>query len=587
MHGPMETLTPTILLLTAGLAAILLARPLKASPIVGFLLGGILLGPDGLGLLERNEFTQLLAELGVAFLLFELGMQFTRATIADNKAVMTTIGPLQMLLTASVFAGIGVLLGLAIPIAILVGGALAISSTAVLARVLADRNQLTCPVGRTAISVSVFQDVMAVFLLIYGASLASPNLGAGAVLAQVGQAVAMAGMGFAVALTIGPLLLKRVFALLAATRNEEAFTWVALLLVLSLGAMATLVGLSMTLGAFLAGLMIASTPYRHIIETEAKPFRGLLLGFFFFSVGMMVDLDALVPLWPAVIGLAALIMVVKTACTWVAARLSGWSLPGALQLGAVMSQGSEFAFVILSLPALSGTLSPQQSSVLIGAIALTLAATPLAAGAGMAAGRSLARRRAAKAAAAGGEAATAPLAAQAATRASVIVIGMGEVGRRVADGLRAAEVRVIAVESDPERFTSAVADGYDVTYGDPGDLRFMETIQAGSANAIVVSAPRFEISSGVSPLVRARYPNLVRYVAAHDEEDAARHASLGMRPVVDSGPLDGITIAKAVMSFTGASPDLIAAWAQSEIARATAATDGMVGPTNTTPAPAI
>lgn len=575
MHSPLEALTPAIILLAAGVAVILASRPLKASPIVGFLAGGVALGPHGFNLIQENETTALLAELGVVFLLFELGMQFTIKTLRDNRSVMLRLAPLQVLFCAAAFGLMAAAFGIPAPIAIAIGGALSISSTAVLAQVLAERDQLTCPVGKAAISVSVFQDIAAIFVLIYGASLLAPSGGPMGVLSEVGQAAAKAAIGFALALTIGPTLLSPVFRALARGRNQEAFTAVALLLALALAAAATLVGLTMTLGAFLAGLMIAATPYRHVIETEAKPFRGLLLSFFFFTVGMKVDLTALAPVWPAVIGVTAAIIVVKLVASWLAARASGWSAPGALQLGAVLAQGSEFAFVILALPAVSGTLGPKASSVLIASIALTLALTPVSAQVGMATGRKLARTMTLKRPAAAA-AATSPALSEAGK--PIIVVGLGEAGRRVSEALRFFEQPAIAIDGDADRFSAAVADGYEALFGAASDMRFMETIGAQEARAIVLTMARYDISSELTAMVRERYPHLTRYVAASNEAEAVLHAGLGMRPILDNDPLPGLLLAKAVLRFAGVAEADIEAWGAAEVERATAVADGLAGP---------
>lgn len=583
MHAPVDALTPAIIVLAAGVAVILLSRWLRVSPIVGFLAGGIALGPHGFGMIEENATTQLLAELGVVFLLFELGMHFTLRTFKDNRAVMFRLAPLQILFCGALFGGAAMAFGAPLEAAIAIGGALSISSTAVLAQVLAERDQLTCPVGKAAISVSVFQDIVAIFVLIYCASLASASAGPFGVVSEVSAAALKAAVGFALALTIGPTVLTPLFKSLAAGRNTEAFTAVALLLALALAAAAAAVDLTMTLGAFLAGLMIAATPYRHVIETEAKPFRGLLLSFFFFTVGMMVDVSALIDAWPLVLLLTLLIMLGKTLTMWVAARLSGWSTPGALQLGAVMSQGSEFAFVILALPAVSGALESHISSVLITAIALTLALTPVAAHFGMAGGRELARAMAASKQGA-------PVAAVVAGGASpsllvkpdaqpIIVVGMGPVGRRVSEALRAHDQDVIAIEHDPEQFTAAVADGYSALFGEASDLRFMETIGANKARAIVITSPRYAVSAAVTPMVRERYPDLTRYVSAGSEAEAVSHATLGMRPVVDNGALPGLALAQSVMRFAGVADDEVLSWSRDEIERATATADGLAGPT--------
>ena len=221
----------------------------------------------------------------------------------------------------------------------------------------------------------------------------------------------------------------------------------------------------------------------------------------------------------------------------------------------------------------SEALGPQASSVLIASIALTLALTPVSAQVGMATGRRLARALTLRQ-----QTPSAPTVAATPDMKPIIIVGLGDTGRRVSEALRFFERPAIAIEGDADRFSAAVADGYEALFGEASDMRFMETIGVHEARAIVLTAARYEISSEVTPIVRERYPHLTRYVAASSEADAVLHAGLGMRPILDNDPLPGLQLAKAVLRFAGVQEADVESWATGEIERANAVADGMAGP---------
>jgi len=563
-HDEYAVLLPAVLLLAAGLSAIALAKLTRVSAIVGFIVAGILLGPSGLKLVRENGTTALLAELGVVFLLFEIGLHFSINQLRKNALDVLSLAPLQTLFSALAFGGASYLFGLPVQAAIAVGGALAISSTAVVMQTLSERNQRSCPLGRSATTVLIVQDILAIFLLTYGATMMVGALEDMAV--ELVLAALKAMIGFVLVLTIGPILLDPAFRFLARTRNQEAFTAGALLLTLTLATASAAAGLSMTLGGFLAGMMIGATRYRHVIETEAKPFRGLLLGFFFVTVGLKADLDFLVANIGAVLGLALGIMTLKSALNIAAALASRWSVAGAIQFGFLLSQGSEFAFVILALPAIAGVLSSQAASLLIAAIALSLALTGPWSFLGLQLARLAAKRRV-RDANVEAPSGVAPE-SEASGEPAILLLGMGAIGRRAADALARFQIPFTAIENDPDRFNAATADGYDVAFGDPGDLRFMQTVGAHQARVIALSSPRYEISRAVSPAVRDMFPGLGRIVGVETEADARRHEALGMRAVLDRSSPPGLDFASAVLAFAGVSEESIARWRREEMERA-------------------
>jgi Kef-type K+ transport system membrane component KefB len=536
-------LQPAIIYLGAGLAAALASRAVRLSPIVGYLVAGLVIGPSGFGLVAETGNVAFLAQLGVVFLLFDIGLHFSVREMRTRRDDMIGLAPLQILLCGGAFAMIGWGLGFSIPVAIIVGASLALSSTAVVARILADRNQPGCPMGRSATAVLVAQDVVAIFILVFAAALgADPNvLGA-----DVAITIGMALVALLVALVAGRFIVRPLFQSLAATNNSEAFTVVALFIVLAASAATDRMGLSLTLGAFLAGMAVSDTPYRNVIQTEIKPFAGLLLGLFFMSVGMGVNLPAMAAIWPAVLLTALVIVILKTVVIFAAARLNGWALPGATQLGFLLSQGSEFTLVVLGVATISGAMPGNWAGVITAAVAVTLVAATIWTSLGLHLARLLAERT---------RATPKVDAKEVAEEHPVLVFGMTEEGRLAADALRDHDIPYVAIDSDPERFVSAASDGYTVVYGDARDHRLMDSLGAAKARAIVLGAPAL---AAQHPAAGNGAPK--RFVAVADSADRARQSGLGMRAHLALAEPRGIELATDLLAEMGVGQPAIAAW---------------------------
>jgi monovalent cation:H+ antiporter-2, CPA2 family len=560
-----HALEPVILLLLLGILAITLVRPLGLSPIVGYLLAGLIIGPHALGLVPESETTDLLAELGVVFLLFDIGLHFSLQSIWDARRDILGLGPLQIVLCGLAFGAIAAALGYGTHYAIILGGTLALSSTAVVVQTLAERGQQNCPVGLTGTAVLIFQDICAIFILILATSIddAGASSGERALAVAVSSAALKAAIAFLAAVLIGRYAIKPLFRLLSQSRNEEIFTAIALLIILATAAATGGAGLSLTLGAFLGGMIISETPYRHVIQTEARPFRALLLGFFFITVGMSLDWRVLLADWAQIVVFLAALIALKAALVAIAARAFGWSTPGSVQLGFLLAQGSEFAFVIVAMPAVRAALGERALGVIVTGIAASLALTPTLAALGHRLARMLRRRSAA--------AAPAGEITPRATVAPVVVFGMDEVGRCVVDGLAANDVAYDAVEMDYDRFLAASADGYTVAFGDVGDVRLMETLAMAERSAVVVTVVRYELSKTLTPIVRDRYPHLIRFIAVEDDEDRARFEALGMRAVINRSTPRGLDLAAAVLRAQGVEEDRVRAWMQRQQERTLAA----------------
>ena len=546
-----ETLQPAIIYLGAGLAAALASRAVRLSPIVGYLVAGLVIGPSGFGLVQNNETSHFLADLGVVFLLFDIGLHFSLREIRTRRDDMIGLAPLQIILCGGAFAMIGVALGFPWPVAALVGVSLALSSTAVVARILSDRNQPGCPMGRSATAVLVAQDIVAIFLLTFAASLGGdPNMLGMEALIVLGKAV----LALALAILAGRFVVRPLFQSLAATNNRETFTVVALFIVLAASAATARADLSLTLGAFLAGMAVSDTPYRHVVQNEVKPFSGLLLGLFFMSVGMGVNLPAMAAIWPAVLLTALVIVILKTVVVFAAARLNGWAMPGATQLGFLLSQGSEFTLVVVGIASISGAMPGNWAGVITAAVAVTLVAAPIWTSLGLHIAKMLAEKSKTIAADA----------ADAAEEEPVLVFGMTPEARLSADALRDHHIPYVAVEADPERFVSAASDGFTIVFGDAKDGQLMEAIGAARARAIVLGASGLAAPVNVAVAGGKAPP---RFVAVATGAERVRQAGMGFRSHLAHAEPRGVELVTDLLTELGVDQRAVAAWIAGELER--------------------
>ena len=549
----LQALVPVILLLAFGVAAAISSRAVRLSPIVGYLLLGILLQISGASVLVDTHTVSVLAELGVVFLLFDIGLHFSLTHIRHQVRDIFGFGPLQILFGAVPLALLARVTGMAPGPAILVGAILALSSTAVVAPLIAERHQQNCPVGLTATAILVFQDVAAIFLLIIAGSLSG---GRGLTCCRRRPCEGRHRLhGRRVA---GALRRAAAVRQIARAGQEEVFTATALLIALSAGWATGHIGLSLTLGAFLGGMTVAETPYRPVIQAEIRPFRGLLLGFLLHRGRIVAGCrGADTPM----------------ACDHRRSRSHDHredpdqrlcqphlSLVGSGVVTARLSprQGSEFAFVILSLPAVRALVGATNVSVLVAAVALSLAVTPNLAQIGRLVAGTLRRRAANKH--------EAEIKRQG-TPTPVLIVGMGRTGRTLADGLHAFDIGYNAIERDPRRLSEAIADGYSAVFGDMADPRIWGSVAAPGRKINAFTAVTLEMARDLMPLGLRLYPDLLRFAVAADELEAAQFAELGIHPVLDR---DGHRGSHSPRPFLASSASRTRHWTIGRVASATA-----------------
>lgn len=512
-----ETIQPAIVLLGLGIGAALVSRAMRLNPIVGYIGVGLAIGMLGYSELFSGPVVATMAEAGIMFLLFNLGLHFSLGRIRAEAGSIFGFGALQMAIAGGGFGGLFWLLGAPTELAVLGGLAMGLSSTAVVIGLVRERDQQDCPVGRAAQAILIFQDIVAIMLLVAATALG----GEGALVPALLDAGWKAAAAFVIAVLFAKYLTERLFRLISRTRSSEVYTATALFVALAAGWATGVVGLSLTLGAFLGGVAVADSRYRMMVQTEIDAFRGLFLSFFFISVGLGIEPAALADNWAVAIIAAIGLVALKCLFNVMAALVYRWSVPGSIQLGFLLGQGSEFALVLFAIPTVAALAEPRIMAILITAIAISMATTPMVSNIG---------RRIA------GKLRSGPADRKmAGDDARVMIIGLGPTGRAVADALAYNRIEYLAVESDHERFESALADGYSVHHAHPGDPRSWDALGLSKREAILIATGNVQLSRDLHPLVEERLPAVTRIVALPSAEAEDEFEQLGLTPVVVEG----------------------------------------------------
>jgi CPA2 family monovalent cation:H+ antiporter-2 len=544
-----------LFLATAGIVVPLFKR-LKISPILGFLGAGVALGPYGLGALagkapwlhalavgNPRDIAEL-AEFGVVFLLFMVGLELSWERLRLLRRQVFGLGLAQTLLSLVAIAAVAGLAGQGLAAALAIGAALALSSTAIILPALVETKRLHSDTGRAVFSVLLFQD-LAVAPILVGLSLIGGHpLQTGAAL---GLRLAPAILGPAAILVAGRLLLRPMMRSVARAKSEELFMAACLLVVIGAGLAAAAVGLSMALGAFIAGLLLAETEYRHEIEVVIEPFKGLLLGLFFLSVGIGLDLGRLAHDPALILGAAVGLVVLKALIAGGASAAFGLKPRPAIEAGLMLGAGGEFAFVVLSAATASGVVPRDVSDVLTVSASLTMFAIPALS----AAGRRITRRAP--------EAAALAPPPQPTGEARVLVIGYGRVGLMVADMLDRHEIPWVAADRDAKLVEAGHRDGKPVFYGDASRTEFLMRIGLADARAAVVTMDAFEAAEAVVAAARQARPEMVIVARARDARQAGRFYELGATEAVPETVEASLQLSEALLVDLGIPMGLVIA----------------------------
>lgn len=549
MAGPKSD---TLLLLLATALITPICKRLGTSPILGFLASGMLLGPNGCGLISGIHTTETLAELGIVFFLFEMGIELSVERLMQMRKDVFGLGLGQFGLTALAVAGFGSLFGLPANALVVLGGGLALSSSAFVLQLLKDKDQLATRFGKASFGILLFQDLAVVPLLVVTPLLA----GSGSGLARaLGAAVVKAVMALGSIAVAGRYLLNPLFKLVAQAQSQEAFLGVVLLTVLSMSFMTEGLGLSNTLGAFLAGVLLSETKYRYQVEADIAPFRGVLLGLFFVTVGFEIDLTLIAAKLPLVAGLVAGILATKAVVTTALSLAFGLSLPNSLQTGLLLSQGGEFAFVAFGLARSLGILDPATTKLMLTSVSLTMALTPLMASVGGKIAKKLEEQTD-----------FTHYLGQDRDASEIkesedfaVVVGYGAVGKIVCNLLDEKLIKYVGLEIDPNKAIQARNKGLPVFFGDIARQEVADAFNVGKAKMVIVCISDRAQANRALIALRRFYPDLRIFARAVDADHASRlQNTLNVAAMVPILPEDNLLLTLpfggAVMKALGVSP---------------------------------
>ncbi len=531
-------LAEAAIFLAAAVIAVPLSRRLGLGAVLGYLAAGAVLGPGGLGLVFNVADILHFAEFGVVLLLFIIGIELQPSRLWTMRKAVFGLGAAQVAITGVALAVAAFALGVEPVSAGVVGLTLALSSTAFALQTLAEKGQLTTRHGRAAFAILLFQDLAAIPLLAFVPLLAPGAAGQvdGSKLLDVANVVAVL-----IAVSVGGrFFLRYAFRIVAWTQIREVFTAMGLLVVIAISLLMQSLGLSMALGAFLAGLLLADSEYRHALEADIEPFKSLLLGLFFMTVGMSLNLRMIAER-PAIV--AALVMGlvgIKLTILYLLARMNGLVPASARALAISISQGGEFAFVILAVAVGKAVVEQPVAEMLTAVVTLSMAVTPLL----FAAEALVARHRRIPQAARGfdeprGE------------EKQVIIAGFGRFGQIVARILRAKKIAFTALEISPDQVDFVRGFGNEVFYGDASRLDLLRAARADQAVALVLAIDDPDASVRTAQTVRENFPRLPIYARARNRNHAYRLMDLGIKVVWRETFLSSTDMARAVLKSVG------------------------------------
>ncbi len=538
----MSLLGQTAVFLAAAVVAVPLFRRFKMGAVLGYLAAGVVIGPSGLGFVGEVEGIMHLAELGIVMLLFVIGLELQPSRLWVLRKSVFGLGAAQVIVTAALFTTIGVSVGLALPASIVIGLALAMSSTAFVLQTLAERSELTTRKGRSSFAILLFQDIAVIPLLAL-----IPLLGEGENIPAGAEAWLAAGEAIAVIAAIvfgGRYLLRPVFRLIAASGIKEIFTAAALLVVIGTALGVSSVGLSMSLGAFLAGMLLADSEYRHELEANIEPFKGLLLGLFFISVGMSVDLGLILSEPLTILGMVISLMLIKAAALYAVVRVAGQDNRSAIGVAATLSQGGEFAFVIFGLGIDAGIIDSALVNSLVIAVIISMALTPLA----MTLEDMFARKGRQKTDQRFDEIET--------PENRIIIAGFGRVGQMVARTLTARGIGFTALDISSEQIEVVRRFGNNKAYyGDASRLDVLLAANTREAQVFVLAIDDIEASVRTAEMVRKHFPKLKILARARNRFHSYRLMDVGVDYIIRETLVSALELAEKVLVSTG-----ISAW---------------------------
>jgi monovalent cation:H+ antiporter-2, CPA2 family len=550
-----STLALVLLYLVAAVIGVVVCRSLRLPPMLGYLAVGVLIGPNALALAKDSTDVVVLAEFGVVFLMFVIGLEFNLPKLRSMWRLVFGMGSLQVastiagavfgnLLLAWLFSAFARSWDLSWQGAFVLGAAMAMSSTAIVVKMMAERLELDSEHGRRVMGVLLFQDLAVVPLLVIVPALGSPP---DALATTLGLALAKAVVLLAVLLTGGQQLMRWWLTIVARRKSEELFVLNLLLVTLGLAWLTELAGLSLALGAFVAGMLVAETEYKHQVETDIRPFHDVLLGLFFITIGMKLDWRPVFEQWFIVALLTLVPVVAKFALVALIARLFGAAPGVSLRTGLYLAQAGEFGFVLLALGADAGSIAARWVSPVLASMVLSMLATPLL----ILYSNRIVSRLSATDWMSQSLTLTSIAKRSIATEAHVIICGYGRSGQNLAALLEQERIAYMALDLDPDRVRQAAAAGHSVVFGDAARVNSLMAAGLMRASAVVVSYHDTPSALKILRLVQTHAPKVPVIVRTVDDSDLDQLKAAGAAEVVPEALEGSLMLASHALALVG------------------------------------
>ena len=550
-----STLELALLYLVAAVLGVVVCRSMSLPPMLGHLVVGVLIGPNALALAKDTASIKYLAEFGVVFLMFVIGLEFNLPKLRSMRSLVFGLGLSQVLLTIA-----GALLGNALMVwafgftatawqlgwqgAVVLGGAMAMSSTAIVVKMMAERLELESEHGRRVIGVLLFQDLAVVPLLVLIPALNDSGRGMALALAA---ALLKAALLLALLLAGGKRVMRWWLTLVARRKSDELFVLNLLLITLGLAWLTEHAGLSLALGAFVAGMLVAETEYKHQVETDIRPFHDVLLGLFFITIGMKLDWRPVHDHWPLVLALTSVPVLAKFVLVAVLTRLFGAAPGVALRTGLYLAQAGEFGFVLLALGGQHGLVAPQWQSPVLASMVLSMLVAPVL----ILYSNRIVMRLSSSDWLLQSVQLTSIAKRSITTQAHVIICGYGRSGQNLARLLDQEHIAYMALDLDPDRVRQAAAAGQSVVFGDAARLQSLMAAGLARAAAVVISYPNTASALKILQLVHAHAPKVPVVVRTIDDTDLERLRQAGAAEVVPEAIEGSLMLASHALALVG------------------------------------
>ncbi|WP_373740440.1 cation:proton antiporter [Neisseria sp.] len=508
------SLAPIVIVLLAAVITVIYCRKFNIPSMLGYLLVGFLAGPGMLGLIPKNEATDYLGEIGIVFLMFSIGLEFSLPKLRAMKRLVFGLGGMQVVITMLGIMGILMIMGIPFNWAFAVGGALAMSSTAIVSRILSEKTELGQTHGQMAMGVLLMQDIAVVPLMILLPALAGGSGAESSLWAELGWAAVKLVVTLVLLFVLGSRIMSKWFRMVAKRKSSELFMINVLLVILSVAYLTELEGLSMALGAFVAGMLLSETEYRFQVEDDIRPFRDILLGFFFITVGMKLDIRALIDGWPMVLTLLAILIVLKALVVFVVAFKMRHPVADSMKAALYLAQGGEFGFVMLAVSSKINMVSPELEQAATAAVLLSMIAAPfILNGSDKIIGTFVKSSWDMKAVDLHN------MLIQTMSKSDhVLIIGFGRGGQTVGRILAQENIPYFSLDLDVERVQVAKSAGEPVAFGDAKRREVLEAAGLKRAKMVVITLNNMHETQHVLDNIMSLHPAMPVYVRAINDD---------------------------------------------------------------------